>query len=104
MLKKTDPDIIKAYLEDSSNLQGGQAEGVFIPENEKDIVSILSQANESKTPLTIVAAATGTTGGSIPFGGWVLSTEKLKRIKEINKDNYNIHKKDRDRRNSLPMS
>jgi len=80
MLKKTDPDIIKGYLEDSSNLSGGHAEGIYIPEGEKDIQEIIPQGN----PLTISAGETGTTGGCIPFGGWVLTTQKLNKIIDIN--------------------
>lgn len=85
MLKKTDPDIIKGYLEDSSNLSGGYADGVYIPDNEKEIVEAISECNAKKTPLTLSAGQTGTTGGCIPFGGWILTTQKLKKIVDINK-------------------
>jgi D-lactate dehydrogenase (cytochrome) len=80
VIKKTDPDIIKGFLEDSSNLSGGHAEGVYIPENERDVQDIITQGN----PLTISAGETGTTGGCIPFGGWVLTTQKLNKIININ--------------------
>ena len=85
MLKKTDPDIIKGYLEDSSNLSGGHADGVYIPENEKEISEALTECNEKKIPLTVSAGETGTTGGCIPFGGWILTTNKLKKIINIDK-------------------
>jgi D-lactate dehydrogenase (cytochrome) len=85
MLKKTDPDIIKGYLEDSSNLSGGYAEGVYIPENEKEVAQALTECNSKKLPLTVSAGETGTTGGCIPFGGWVLTTQKLNRIITIDK-------------------
>lgn len=84
MLKKMDPDIIKGFLEDSSNLSGGHADGVYIPENEKEIAEALKECNSNKTPLTVSAGQTGTTGGCIPFGGWVLTTSNLKKIVEIN--------------------
>lgn len=83
MIKKTDPDIIKSYLEDSSNLSGGYADGVYIPESEKDVIEALKECNNKKTPLTVSAGATGTTGGCIPFGGWVLTTQKLNNIIDI---------------------
>jgi D-lactate dehydrogenase (cytochrome) len=87
MIKKTDPDIIKGYLEDSSNLPGGHAEGLYIPEGEKDIVEILKEGK----PITISAGETGTTGGCIPFGGWILTTQKLNKIIDINsKENFAI--------------
>src|SRR3989339_223471 len=85
MLRKTDPDMIKGYLEDSSNLQGGYAEGAYLPENDKEILEAVKECSSKKTPLTISGAGTGTTGGRIPFGGWVLSTEKLNQIIAIDK-------------------
>lgn len=83
MLKKTDPDIIKGYLEDSSNLSGGFAEGVYVPENESEISEAIRECNAKVTPLTVSAGQTGTTGGCIPFGGWVLTTQKLNKIINI---------------------
>lgn len=86
MLKKTDPSVIKGYLEDSSNLSGGYAEGVYLPENTEEITEILLECNSKKIPLTVSAGQTGTTGGCIPFGGWIISTQKLNKIIEINKE------------------
>jgi D-lactate dehydrogenase (cytochrome) len=83
MLKKTDPAIIKGYLEDSSNLTGGSADGVYLPESEAEIAEALAECAANKTPLTVSAGQTGTTGGCIPFGGWVLSTQKLNKILNI---------------------
>jgi len=84
MLKKTDPSIIQSYLEDSSNLKGGFAEGIFLPENEKETAESLKECTEKSIPLTISGGTTGTTGGCIPFGGWILGTEKLNKIIDIN--------------------
>ena len=86
MLKKTDPDIIKGYLEDSSNLAGGYAEGLYLPENEAEISEIVAESNDTKKPLTISAGQTGTTGGCIPFGGSILSTQKLNKIINLDKE------------------
>lgn len=85
MLKKTDPDIIKGYLEDSSNLTGAHADGIYLPENETEIAEALTECNSNKTPLTVSAGQTGTTGGCLPFGGWLLSTQKLNKIVSVNK-------------------
>jgi D-lactate dehydrogenase (cytochrome) len=86
MLKKTDPGIIKGYLEDSSNLSGGYAEGVYLPETGAEIAEVLAECVAGKTPLTVSAGQTGTTGGCIPFGGWLLTTQKLNQIINIDKD------------------
>ena len=84
MNKKTDPSIIQGYLEDSSNLTGGYADGVYLPESEAEISKALTECNAKKTPLTVSAGQTGTTGGCIPFGGWVLTTQKLNKILDLN--------------------
>ena len=86
VIKKTDPDIIKSYLEDSSNLTGGHADGVYMPESEAEIAEALAECNANKIPLTVSAGQTGTTGSCIPFGGWVLTTQKLNKIIDVNKD------------------
>ena len=86
MLIKKDPAFIQSYLEDSSNLRGGYAEEVAIPRNIDETASLLKKANSEKTPVTVSGAGTGQSGARIPFGGLVLSTEKLNRIKEIKKE------------------
>lgn len=61
-------------------MQGGHATRLFIPETAGEIATILREANESKTPVTVSGARTGTVGGAIPFGGIVVSLEKFTRI------------------------
>lgn len=80
MIIKNDPETIKSYLEDSSNLQGGYAERIVIPEDYSEIPSILGEANTKNLPVTITGGGTGTSGARIPFGGVVLSMEKLNKI------------------------
>ena len=80
MQVKTQLDDLQNYLTDASNLQGGHAAKLFIPESAEEISQILRDANDSKTPVTISGARTGTVGGAIPFGGVVISLEKLKQI------------------------
>ncbi len=75
-------DQILSYLEDSSNLFG-KADGVFVPENENEVVDCINKALERKTSLTICGARTGTTGGCVPQGGMVVSLESLNRIISI---------------------
>ena len=85
MLVKKDPLSFQSYLEDSSNLKGGHADKVIIPQNVEEMSAVLKEANSKKTPLTVSGAGTGQAGGRIPFGGLVVSTEKLNTIKEIKK-------------------
>ncbi len=85
MIIKKDPLSFQSYLEDSSNLKGGYARYVVIPQSVEEISSVLKDANSKKTPVTISGAGTGQAGARIPFGGLVLSTEKLNAIKDIKK-------------------
>ncbi|MEP6787799.1 MAG: FAD-binding oxidoreductase, partial [Acidobacteriota bacterium] len=85
MQVKTQTDDLQNYLTDASNMQGGHAEKLFIPESADEIAEIVREANETKTPVTISGARTGTVGGAIPFGGSVISVEKLNEI-TIDKD------------------
>ena len=88
MIIKTDADIIKGYFEDYSGLLGGYADKVILPENEKDVREILLEASAKNTPVTISGGGTGVTGARIPFGGWVIATEKLNKIIDINKNAF----------------
>ena len=82
-MSKPKPTNCENYLIDASNLQGGFADKLFIPETAEEIAEILKEANENKIPVTISGARTGTVGGAIPFGGYVISLEKFNKIKEI---------------------
>ncbi len=86
MQVKTQLEDFENYLTDASNLKGGHCRKLFVPESSGEVSEILREAYESKTPVTISGARTGTVGGAIPFGGYILSLEKLNKIKEIRKD------------------
>ena len=83
MLSKSDPDEIQDYLTDASHMRDGQADRVVFPENAAEVAAVLREASESKTPVTVSGAGTGTVGGRIPFSGIVLATDKLNQIKSV---------------------
>lgn len=83
MLTKTNPDEIQSFLADSSNLPGGSAARVVFPENIEEVAKLLAEAARDHLPVTIAGAGTGIVGGRVPFGGVVLATDRLNRIKEI---------------------
>jgi D-lactate dehydrogenase (cytochrome) len=87
VLVKTETDELVPYLTDASNMPGGHAEKLFLPESEAEIAEILREANEKRIRVTVSGARTGTVGGAVPFGGWVISLEKLNKIKSIDKEN-----------------
>src|SRR5215204_3136682 len=86
MIAKTGLDEIQNYLTDASNMSGGHAEKLFVPESAEDIAEILREANASGTPVTISGARTGTVGGAVPFGGYVISLERMNKIKSIDRE------------------
>jgi D-lactate dehydrogenase (cytochrome) len=83
---KTQAEDLQNYLTDASNMPGGHAEKLFVPESEDEIAEILREANEKRIPVTISGARTGTVGGAIPFGGYVISLERLNKIKSIDNE------------------
>jgi D-lactate dehydrogenase (cytochrome) len=86
MLIKTDRDTILDYLEDSSGIKGGFVDEVVFPESERELISFLKELGIKKTPVTISGGKTGVTGGAVPFGGVLISTESLNRKLEVCKD------------------
>ena len=87
MLIKKSPSEFYSHLQDSSNLQGGTAEELVIPEDEKEVAKFLAYLSDVKKVVTTSGSNTGTTGGAIPFGGTILSTEKLDKIISIDEKN-----------------
>jgi FAD/FMN-containing dehydrogenase len=53
---------------------------VIVAADEAAVIETLRAANAAGTPVTVAGAGTGVTGARVPFGGWVLSLEKLNRL------------------------
>jgi D-lactate dehydrogenase (cytochrome) len=83
MLTKWKTDEVQSFLADASNMRGGQASRVVFPENALEAAAVLAEATRERLPVTIAGAGTGIVGGRVPFGGIVLATSRLNRIKEI---------------------
>jgi D-lactate dehydrogenase (cytochrome) len=83
MQTKTIPEDVQLYLTDASFIREGHAERVVFPESIDEVSEILASANRDRVPVTISGAGTGTVGGRVAFGGIVLATDKLNRIKRI---------------------
>jgi len=86
MQVRTQPDELQNYLTDASNMPGGSAEKLFVPDGPEQVAEILRETNANDTPVTVSGARTGTVGGAIPFGGSVVSLEKLNKV-EIDQKN-----------------
>jgi len=50
---------------------------VIVPEDEAGVIAALGEASAAGIPVTVAGAGTGITGARVPFGGWVLSLERL---------------------------
>ncbi len=83
MLIKANPDEIQSFLSDASYMRDGHADRVVLPESAEEVAEALAGANRVRTPVTVSGAGTGTVGGRVAFGGIVLATDKLNRIKAI---------------------
>ena len=83
MVTLTHPTQLAPYLADASNLSGGFAEGAALPTSEREVSDFLREACRTRTPVTVAGYGCGLVGGRIPFGGWVLSTERLNAIAAI---------------------
>jgi D-lactate dehydrogenase (cytochrome) len=83
MQTKTSPDEIELFLSDASFIREGHADRVVLPESVEEVSEILASANRERVPVTVSGAGTGTVGGRVAFGGIVLATDKLDRIKQV---------------------
>jgi len=82
MIYKNDQASIKGFLEDTSNIKSGHTPGVFFPETVDELSELLKRAVQEHRRFTIAGNGTGTTGGRIPMGDYVISMQKLDRISE----------------------
>jgi len=83
MHTRSNPDEIESFLTDASFIRGGHADRVFLPESVEEVSEVLKNANRDRVPVTVSGAGTGTVGGRVAFGGIVLATDRLNRIKSI---------------------
>ncbi len=81
----TDPSVIEGYLTDASNVRG-HADALVRPTTTEQVSAVVRHCQEHGIPLTVTAARTSTTAAPVPFGGWLLSVEKLDAIEHIGHD------------------
>lgn len=89
MIIKSQMDEIQNYLSDSSNLKGF-CDKVFIPESIPELVQLIKECYKDNIPYTISAGGTGLVGGRVPFGGVLISTEKLNNIIDFDAEHQNV--------------
>jgi len=83
MLTKTDQDTLQSYLSDASNMPGGSADRILIPETQAELRAAVETCAHEGQAITIAGSGTGLTGARVPLGGTVISTERLNKIVSI---------------------
>lgn len=77
-------EIVPKILSDESKFTLGTPLAVYFPETIEDCVSILKQAQVSKTPITFSGGQTGITGGAVPIdNSIIISFNAMNQIIEI---------------------
>ncbi len=68
-----------SYLNDESGLvQKPNADLIFFPETESEVVEIVKDANSRSIPISISGGGTGISGGRVPLEGWIVATDEMK--------------------------
>lgn len=82
-----DPDVLEPYARDWSH------DGRYLPdlvvraESAADVAAVFAIATEHRVPVTPRGLGSGKSGGALAiFGGIVVSLEKMKAIREVNRD------------------
>ncbi|MFH1360402.1 MAG: FAD-binding oxidoreductase, partial [Candidatus Omnitrophota bacterium] len=83
---KDAPEELEDYLKDESRTQGGHAARAFLPRTPEEVAAILKEANRLGIPASIRGGGTGLVAAAVPFGGWVISMEKMNEIIDIRKE------------------
>lgn len=87
----TDEQLMEAYSHDETPGLKYIPGIVVKPETAEQISEIMKLANSEKVPVTPRGGGTGLSGGALPvYGGILLSTEMMNRIKEIDRDNLMV--------------
>ncbi len=84
MIIKTQKDEITPYLTDSSGMRSSHAEIVYVPQTYEEAAQALNTCSKNGLSVAISGAGTGTTGARLPYGGAVISTEKLNLVQNVN--------------------
>src|SRR5712675_2352373 len=83
-----DPAVLEQHARDKWSA-AGKPEAVVFPKNTQSVSDLLRFANRHRIPVTPRGAGYGYVGGCVPVrGGIALSTERMKKILEINPTDF----------------
>ncbi|MBI2898145.1 MAG: FAD-binding protein [Deltaproteobacteria bacterium] len=84
----TDEELVASYAGDESEVPPVIPAAVVRAETSDDVVATLEVASQHEVPVTPRGAGTGKSGGAIPdHGGLVLATQRIARLKQIDRAN-----------------
>lgn len=81
------------YLTDERGLFRGEASLVVKPGTTQEVSGIVAICHRERLPMVAVGGNSGTCGGTVPLGGAktvVVATERLNRIRNVDRDNHTI--------------
>ncbi len=78
------------YLTDESKMTG-YADVLWLPDDESDVKDVLREVSESGRTVTVSSMRTGVCGGAVPFGGDVLTVERMDRILGVGQDEQGFY-------------
>ncbi|MBI4817770.1 MAG: FAD-binding protein [Deltaproteobacteria bacterium] len=82
-----DPDLLEAYAEDYSFSGRYLPDLVVRASTTEDVARVMRAASHHGVPVTPRGLGSGKAGGALPiYGGIVLSLERMRRLKEISRD------------------
>jgi len=88
---RTDEEALEKYAHDETVGLWAQPEVVVFVHSAQEVAEVFRLAVRERIPVTPRGAGYGLSGGAVPvFGGIVLSTEKMNRILEIDRQNLMI--------------
>jgi D-lactate dehydrogenase (cytochrome) len=86
----SDASDLAGHLVEERKLYRGQALALVRPRTTEEVSAVAAECNRAGVPLVVHSGNTGLVGGGVPFGGIVLSTERLDRVRELDAVNATI--------------
>jgi FAD/FMN-containing dehydrogenase len=86
----SDASDLAGHLVEERKLYRGQALALVWPRTTEEVSAVAAECNRAGVPLVVHSGNTGLVGGGVPFGGIVLSTERLDRVRELDAVNATI--------------
>jgi FAD/FMN-containing dehydrogenase len=86
----TEAEDIGGHLVEARGLYRGEALAVVRPRDREEVAVVVRECARAGIPIVPQGGNTGLVGGGVPFGGIVLSLDRLQRIREVDPMNATI--------------